>query len=70
MGPPKWEKHLTTDEQGRIAVPTPGSGRYVLEVTYFEAKVGGSGNDKFDPTRHITSLSFVQRDRQAWSDKR
>jgi hypothetical protein len=25
IGPPKWEKHLTTDEQGRVAVPTsPG----------------------------------------------
>jgi hypothetical protein len=24
IGPPKWEKHLTTDEQGRIAMPTPG----------------------------------------------
>ena len=70
IGPPKWEKHLTTDEQGRIATPTPWSGRYVLEVTHFEAKPGGSDNDKFDRTRHITSLSFVQRDGQAWSEKR
>jgi Domain of unknown function (DUF4198) len=69
IGPPKWEKHLTTDEQGRVTLPTPWSGRYVLEVTYFDAKPGGSGNDKFDRTRHITSLSFVQRDGQAWSAK-
>ena len=69
IGPPKWEKHLTTDEQGRIAMPTPWSGRYVLEVTYFEAKPGGSGNDKFDRTRHITSLSFEQRDGQSWFAK-
>ena len=57
------------DDQGRIVIPTPWSGRYVLEVTYFEAKPGGSENDKFDRTRHITSLSFVQRDGQAWSAK-
>jgi len=69
IGPPKWEKHLTTDEQGRVPLPTPWSGRYVLEVTHFEAKPGGSGNEKFDRTRHITSLSFVQRDGQAWSPK-
>ena len=69
IGPPKWEKHLTTDEQGRVTLPTPWSGRYVLEVTHFEAKPGGSGNDKFDRTRHITSLSFVQRNGQAWSAK-
>jgi hypothetical protein len=69
IGPPKWEKHLTTDDQGRITMPTPWSGRYVLEVTHFEAKPGGSGNEKFDRTRHITSLSFVQPNGQAWSPK-
>jgi hypothetical protein len=70
IGPPKWEKHLTTDEQGRIAMPTPWSGRYVLEVTHFEAKAGGSENDKFDRIRHITSLSFIQRKGLSWSAKR
>src|SRR4030095_2208406 len=64
------KSRLTTDEQGRVTVPPPWSGRYVLEVTHFEAKPGGSENDKFDRTRHITSLSFVQRNGQAWSDKR
>jgi hypothetical protein len=70
IGPPKWEKHLTTDEQGRVAVPTPWSGRYVLEVIHFEARGGGSGNDKFDRTRHIASLSFIERQGQPWSDQR
>jgi hypothetical protein len=69
IGPPKWEKHLTTDDQGRIDMPTPWSGRYVLEVTHFEAKAGSSDNEKFDRTRHIASLSFVQRDGQAWPAK-
>jgi hypothetical protein len=58
-GPPKWEKPLETDEQGRITVPTPWSGRYVLEVVYFEQKPGESAGQKFDRIRHITTLSFV-----------
>ena len=61
IGPPKWGKKLTTDDQGRVALPMPWAGRYVLEVTYFEEKTGGTGDDKFDRTRHISSLSFVQR---------
>jgi hypothetical protein len=58
-GPPKWEKPLQTDEQGRITVPTPWSGRYVLEVVYFEQKPGEAAGQKFDRTRHIATLSFV-----------
>jgi uncharacterized GH25 family protein len=67
--PPKWEKRLTTDEQGHITVPTPWAGRYVLEVTHFDEKAGASANDKFNRTRHISSLSFVQHDGIGWTDK-
>jgi len=38
-------KAFTTDEQGRVTVLTPWSG-YVLDVIYFEARAGGTGNDK------------------------
>jgi hypothetical protein len=58
-GPPKWEKPFDTDEQGRITVPTPWSGRYVLEVVYFEQKPGEAAGQKFDRSRHISTLSFV-----------
>jgi hypothetical protein len=58
-GPPKWEKPLTTDDQGRITVPTPWAGRYVLEVIYFEPKPGENNGEKFDRSRHIATLSFV-----------
>ena len=58
-GPPKWEKPLETEEQGRITIPTPWSGRYVLEVVYFEQKPGETAGQKFDRIRHITTLSFV-----------
>jgi hypothetical protein len=69
IGPPKWEKPLTTDEQGRVTIPTPWSGRYVLEVVHFEEKAGGSGEEKFDRTRHISSLSFIQRNGMKWTGK-
>jgi hypothetical protein len=70
IGPPRWEKPLTTDEQGRVTIPTPWAGRYVLEVVHFEEKGGGSGEEKFDRTRHISSLSFIQRSGTKWSEKR
>jgi hypothetical protein len=70
IGPSKWEKPLVTDEQGRVTLPTPWAGRYVLEVTHFEEKAGGSGEEQFHRTRHISSLSFVQRDGLRWTDKR
>ena len=70
IGPSKWEKPLTTDEQGRVTIPTPWAGRYVLEVTHFHEKPGGSGEEKFNRTRHISSLSFVQQSGIRWTDKR
>lgn len=69
IGPSKWEKPLTTDEQGRVTLPMPWAGRYVLEVTHFDEKGGGSGEEKFSRTRHISSLSFVQQGGIQWTDK-
>jgi hypothetical protein len=66
-GPPKWEKPLETDEQGRITVPTPWLGRYVLEVVHFDQRGGEFGGEKFDRTRHIATLSFVNSKGQQWS---
>jgi uncharacterized GH25 family protein len=70
VGPSKWQKPLTTDDKGQITLPTPWAGRYVLEVTHFDDKAGGSGNEKFNRTRHISSLSFVQQSGIPWSEKR
>ena len=66
LGPPKWEKPLRTDEQGRITVPTPWTGRYVLTVIYIEDKAGSTGGENFDRTRHVATLSFIQPDGQPW----
>jgi uncharacterized GH25 family protein len=70
IGPSKWEKPLATDAQGRVTLPTPWTGRYVIEMIHFEEKTGGSGNEKFNRTRHISSLSFTQRHGIRWTDKR
>jgi hypothetical protein len=69
IGPSKWEKPLVTDEQGRVTLPTPWAGRYVLEVTYFDEKPGSSGEEKFSRTRYISSLSFIQQTGLRWTDK-
>lgn len=66
LGPPKWEKPLRTDEQGRITVPAPWAGRYVLTVVYVEDKAGNTGSETFDRTRHVATLSFVQSDGPPW----
>jgi uncharacterized GH25 family protein len=69
-GPPRWQKRLTTDDQGRFTAPTPWAGPYVLEVVHFDEKAGGSSNERFDRTRHISSLTFVQQDGIRWTGKR
>jgi len=69
-GPPKWEKPLRTNDQGQITVPTPWSGRYVLEVAYVDEKSGEIDGVKFDWTRHVSNLSFVQPDGVPWSASR
>jgi uncharacterized GH25 family protein len=70
IGPPKWQKPLVTDDKGQITLPTPWAGRYVLEVTHFDEKPGASSEEKFNRSRHISSLSFVQQKGIHWSDKR
>ena len=70
IGPSKWEKPLVTDDQGRMTLPTPWAGHYVLEVTHFDEKPGGSREEKLSPTRHISSLSFTQPTGLTWPDKR
>ncbi len=65
-GPPKWTKSLTTDEQGRINVPTPWAGRYIIEVVHFEAQPGGSGDGAYERIRHVSTVSFVTTQGVPW----
>ncbi len=66
IGPPKWEKPLHTDDQGRITVPTPWSGPYVLEASHVEEKTGGTGSEPFNRTRHVSTLWFIHPGGQPW----
>lgn len=59
FGPPKWQKTLTTDEHGRITVPTPWMGRYVLTTSHTEVGAGTLGGAAYDETRYSTTLTFV-----------
>jgi uncharacterized GH25 family protein len=70
FGPPKWEKSLRTDEQGRVRLETPWAGRYVAEVEHIEEKAGEAGGEKYDRLRHVFTLSFGVADGIAWNATR
>ena len=68
--PSKWEKRFTTDERGHVTLPMPWTGRYVIEVVHFEEKPGGDGDGRYDRTRHISSISFLERAGMRWMERR
>lgn len=70
FAPSKWGKTLSTDDKGRVTLPMPWAGRYVVEVVHFEDKPAGEGDAKYDRTRHITSLSFTEPNGMRWVEKR
>lgn len=65
-GPPKWEKVLRTDDQGRVSVPTPWKGRYVIEATHIEDQPGEANGETYDRIRNVFTLSFVSREGKPW----
>jgi uncharacterized GH25 family protein len=67
FGPPKWQKSLRTDEQGRVTLQTPWAGRYVVEVIHMEEKPGESGGEAYNRLRHVSTLSFVVKEGIAWT---
>jgi hypothetical protein len=70
FGPPKWEKPLQTDEQGRVTTPTPWAGRYILHAVFTEQVAGTGDGGAFDRTRYVTTLSFVNADGLPWPESR
>lgn len=70
LGPPKWQKPLHTDDQGRITTPTPWAGRYILNAVFTEQVAGTGDGGAFDRTRYVTTLSFVNADGLPWSESR
>jgi hypothetical protein len=68
FGPPKWEKSLRTDDQGRITTPTPWAGRYILNAAFIEQVAGTGEGSAFDRTRYVTTLSFANPNGLPWSE--
>lgn len=67
FGPPKWQKSLRTDDQGRVTLQTPWAGRYVVEVVHVEEKPGEPGGEAYNRLRHVSTLSFVVEEGIAWT---
>jgi Domain of unknown function (DUF4198) len=67
FGPPKWQKSLRTDDQGRVTLETPWAGRYVIEVVHVEEKPGESEGESYNRLRHVSTLSFVMDQGIAWT---
>jgi uncharacterized GH25 family protein len=58
--PNDWEKEYKTDAEGRISMPLPWKGQYVVEVIYKELTPGEFEGKKFDAFRHRAVLTVVQ----------
>jgi hypothetical protein len=69
FGPPKWEKGLSTDEQGRVTLPLPWTGLYVVEVARNEQSSGGPGEGRYDRIRHISTISLRAEQGIPWNAK-
>jgi len=67
-GPPKWEKHLRTDEEGRVSLDTPWAGQYLVKVSHKIPPVAGEATLQDPVVRHVYTGSFVVDDGVAWEE--
>ncbi len=58
FGPPKWEKRLRSDENGRIEISTPWPGQYVLETAHVEDQAGEADGKAYTRIRYVSTLTF------------
>ncbi|MDB5416430.1 MAG: hypothetical protein JWR10_4765 [Rubritepida sp.] len=69
VAPPRWERKLRTDLQGRVRFETPWAGRYVAEAIYLDNRSGGSGEASYARLRYVSTLSFTVAEGIAWEDR-
>ncbi|MBL6458381.1 DUF4198 domain-containing protein [Belnapia sp. T6] len=69
VAPPRWERRLRTDAEGKLRFETPWAGRYVAEVIHTEASPGGSGDGAWQRLRYVSTLSFTVESGIAWTGK-
>jgi hypothetical protein len=68
VGPPRWEKHLKTNEKGQVTIEMPWAGRYTAEAAYIEKKPGGIGEDAYTQRRFVSTISFVTDVGRQWKE--
>jgi hypothetical protein len=67
VAPPRWERKLRTDAQGRVSFETPWAGRYVAEAIHTENTPGGTGEGAYARLRQVSTLSFTVSEGIAWT---
>jgi len=69
VAPPRWERRLRTDAEGRVSFETPWSGRYVAEVVHTDATPGGEGATAYARRRLVSTLSFTVEQGLPWTER-
>jgi len=67
VAPPRWERRLRTDGEGRVTFDTPWAGRYVAEVAHVENTPGGEGDGTYARRRLVSTLSFTVEEGIPWA---
>lgn len=55
-----WAQEHHTDADGKLTVPLPWRGTYVLELGHTDKQPGQRGTDSYDRASYVTSLTLVQ----------
>ncbi|WOK36796.1 DUF4198 domain-containing protein [Sphingomonas sp. C3-2] len=58
IAPGKWQKTLRTDDQGIVAVPNKGAGRYIIVASHGEDAKMDVGGVTAEKLHHVTTLSY------------
>ncbi|MDO9709100.1 DUF4198 domain-containing protein [Paracraurococcus lichenis] len=69
VAPPRWERRLRTDAEGRVRFETPWAGRYLAEAIHTENTPGGSGDGAYARLRFVSTLSFLVERGIPWTDR-
>ena len=69
VAPPRWERRLRSDANGRVTFETPWAGRYIAEVVHTEDRAGGEGDGAFVRMRLVSTLSFGATGGIAWAPR-
>jgi hypothetical protein len=69
VAPPRWERRLRSDADGRVTFETPWAGRYVAEAVHTEERAGGEGDGAYVRMRFVSTLSFSVAEGIAWAPR-